>query len=145
MALRPPMANASVSTASPSTMKATTPLFTAPCAAAAFPCPRLEFCSAGCDWTPSLGTMTRLGAEVILTGDAVVGRVGGTVVGLVVVVLGVVVVGVVLVVMGLVGVVVEGGGEAVVVVLVVVVLVLGCGFNVVLGAATTTGSDVMEL
>lgn len=74
-----------------------------------------------------MGTTTRPGAGVVLTGGAVVRGVGGIVVGLVV---------------GL-GVLVVGGGEAVVVVL--VVLVLGCGFTVVLRAATTTGSDVMEL
>lgn len=110
MAFLPPIANAMVSTTSPSTMNATTPLFTAPRPAAAA-LAWLWSCRGRPGWTTPLGTMRRLTAgvvegsvegravevEVVVVGSAVVG-VGGTVVVVEVVVAEVVVVVVVVVV-----------------------------------------------
>lgn len=144
MALRPPTASARVSTTSPSTIKATSPLRMVPAPSTTGLRPMLEFCRVEWERVAPLGRTWRSGAVVLTMFDSVI-ALGGVVL--------VVLVGRAMVLVVLVGGAVVEGVPVVVVVAVLLMVVVGGVTVVVVGRAVCSvslpagpiGSDAVEV
>lgn len=128
MALRPPTASARVSTASPSTIKATSPLRMVPASPTTGLRPMLECCTVEWERVEPLGMTWRSGAVVLTMVDSVI-MVGS-----------VVLVGGAMVLVVLVGGALVEGVPVVVVVVVLLMVVVGGVMVVVVGRAVCSAS-----